>query len=300
MEDEVLNRTKRHRRRDPVRVYATNGKVRAVEPAPRRDGAVFVEQSVIDYGIALDPGSPFGGWEKAYNDAGSPALLAFAMESASWMGEVSGMRLGCWTLAVSNSEDALECVDLDAGSVLVREAERALIVAICSETGITPETKVIPVVAKRLQRRPRSQKNGQWGGRPEATNTMRSGLTEPPASTKILISTRDWESAEALVQRGRRFKLTRRVDVMASSEEQIASAIQQHERSGEPLILENMHKHPNWLGDGFHVDWLRENGEQEARARNVHDWSDKDINLGDLIDELRSMPAYVQPGGKSL
>ncbi|KAF7973410.1 hypothetical protein HWV62_15209 [Athelia sp. TMB] len=309
--DEVLNRSNRHRRRDPVRVYAPNGKVRAVEPAPRRDGAVFVEQSVIDYAIALDPGSPFGGvgegvqYMGAMDDAGSPALLAFAMESASWMGEVSGMRLGCWTLAVSKSEEALERMDLDAGRVLVREAERALIVTICSETGITPGTKVILVVpwAPSMplgdhRRRPRSQKNGQWGGQPEATNTMRSGLTEPPASTKILISTRDWESAEALVQRGRRFKLTRRVGVMASSEEQIASAIQQHERSGEPLILENMHKHPNWLGDAFHVDWLRENGEQETRrlyGKDTHCPS----RWAQWLEDGAVIPACLTPGSSN-
>ena len=70
------------------------------------------------------------------------------MDSASWMGEASGMRLGCWTLAVSNSEDTLECVDLDAGRVLEREAEpeRALIIVKRSEADITTGTKFLLVV----------------------------------------------------------------------------------------------------------------------------------------------------------
>ena len=70
---------------------------------------------------------------------------------------------------------------------------------------------------------------------------------------------------EALARRGRRFKLIQRVNVIASSEEQVASAIQQHERFGEPLILEKMHKHSKWLGGVFHVDWLRKNGEPGVR-----------------------------------
>lgn len=99
-----------------------------------------------------------------------------------------------------------------------------------------------------------------------AITNMRSGLAEP-VPTKLSISSQDWTSAEALVKRGRRFKLVKRVSAVPESEEQVSLAIHEHERSGEPLILDKLHRRPGWIGGAFNVDWLRKNGEQGACLR---------------------------------
>lgn len=44
--------------------------------------------------------------------------------------------------------------------------------------------------------------------------------------------------------------------VSALSDREMHQAIMEHEKSGEPLIIEDWHKHPDWPGDMFGVDWL--------------------------------------------
>lgn len=95
-----------------------------------------------------------------------------------------------------------------------------------------------------------------------AITNMRSGLTEP-LPTKISISSQGWTSAEALVKRGKRFKLVKRVSAV-SSEAQVSLAIQEHDQFGEPLIIEKLHQKSGWIGGIFNIEWLLKHGEQGA------------------------------------
>lgn len=44
--------------------------------------------------------------------------------------------------------------------------------------------------------------------------------------------------------------------VSALSRRDMDEAIAEHEKSGEPLIIEDWHKHPDWPSHMFGMDWL--------------------------------------------
>ena len=44
--------------------------------------------------------------------------------------------------------------------------------------------------------------------------------------------------------------------VSALSERDMLQAIAEHETTGEPLIIEDWHKHPKWPSEMFSMDWL--------------------------------------------
>lgn len=81
---------------------------------------------------------------------------------------------------------------------------------------------------------------------------------------KIFVSSKDWSVGGLLQQGESRFKEVPRVSALAPLE--LLSAIQQHEESGIPLIIEDWHKHPKWPKDKFTLDWFREHGQQGAVA----------------------------------
>lgn len=133
----------------------------------------------------------------------------------------------------------------------------------------------------------------------------------PPKTT---ISSKDW-TVDGLVERGKRFEKVARVSIHASSAE-VAAAIEYHELAGTPLIIEGLHKHKSWPKEMFEIDWFREHGEKgmsvhslvaqscltqsfmlDAKARNVHDWIDRDISLDELIDKQRAIGSYITPEG---
>lgn len=93
--------------------------------------------------------------------------------------------------------------------------------------------------------------------------TQMSYVVADSVRQKISISSQDWTSAPALVKQGKRFELVPRVSISAH---ELSSTIQAHERSGVPLIIEGLHKHTEWPKDMFHIDWLREHGQQGAHV----------------------------------
>jgi hypothetical protein len=148
----------------------------------------------------------------------------------------------------------------------------------------------------------------------DATTTvnMECVVTEPSHSK--IISSKDW-TVDALVKRGPRFQKVPRVSATAPIP-QLCSAIEHHERNGIPLIIEGWHRHRKWDKKLFTVDWFREHGRQGAlavipvlsdfltlcsldvKARNVHDWSDKDVLISELIDKQRAMSTSITPDGE--
>lgn len=139
-------------------------------------------------------------------------------------------------------------------------------------------------------------------------------VTEPPHSK--IISSKDW-TVDALVKRGPRFQRVPRVSATAPVS-RLCSVIEDHERTGIPLIIEGWHKHRKWDKKLFTVDWFREHGRQgvlavipvlsdvltlcslDVKARNVHDWSDKNVLISELIDKQRAISTSITPDGKCL
>jgi hypothetical protein len=122
---------------------------------------------------------------------------------------------------------------------------------------------------------------------PSATGSPESGTTAPllftsvhnaPTTTnmeyvieeprqKTFVSSKDW-TVDALLERGPRFHKIDRVSATGPLPN-LLSAIETHERSGLPLIIEGWHKHKGWPKDIFTVDWFRERGQQGMHAVNT-------------------------------
>ncbi|KAI6132110.1 hypothetical protein EDD16DRAFT_1775463 [Pisolithus croceorrhizus] len=58
-----------------------------------------------------------------------------------------------------------------------------------------------------------------------------------------------------------------------------------------PSLKETMH--PHWPKSLFNIEWLRRNVRQDPSVRNVHDWSDFQIPLSDLIEKMRTTSPYA-------
>ncbi|KIM87236.1 hypothetical protein PILCRDRAFT_305221 [Piloderma croceum F 1598] len=129
-----------------------------------------------------------------------------------------------------------------------------------------------------------------------ATTTSRMEyVVEDAPRSKIFVSSKDW-TVDALLQQGPpSFKKVARISIKEPLPK-LRSAIEFHERSGQPLIIEGWHNHKDWPMDIFTVDWFREHGQQEAKARNVHDWTDINIPIHELIRKQRAIPTSITPG----
>lgn len=179
--------------------------------------------------------------------------------------------------------------------------------------------------------------NADWGAPPpthghipSVTLPPKSGtitLVEPTTTTagmdhvvaerprsKTFVSSKGW-TVDTLVGRGPRFQKVPRVSARSP---RLFSKIKEHERSGIPLIIQGWHKHGKWPKEMFTVDWFREHGQQgmhavhvggatsepccylllDAKARNVHDWTDRDISIHDLIAKQRALSPSIAPGGE--
>ena len=151
----------------------------------------------------------------------------------------------------------------------------------------------------------------------DATATRMEYVVEDAPRSKSFVSSKDW-TVDALLQQGPpSFKKVARISITEPSPK-LRSAIEIHERSGQPLIIEGWHNHKNWPKDIFTVDWFREHGQQgthavlaccyrltvsfhapsEAKARNVHDWTDINIPIHELIRKQRAIPTSIAPGGE--
>ena len=100
---------------------------------------------------------------------------------------------------------------------------------------------------------------------PDATTTTAMEYVAVERSrSKCSVSSKDW-TIDGLIKRGPRFQKVPRVSALMSSK-QLLAAIEHHECSGTPLIIEGWHKHPKWPKKQFTVDWLREHGRQGTHA----------------------------------
>ncbi|KAI0341657.1 hypothetical protein BDW22DRAFT_1331922 [Trametopsis cervina] len=105
--------------------------------------------------------------------------------------------------------------------------------------------------------------------------------TAPPISAK------DW-TFDNVLQQGERFKPVKRISALSPGLE-IARAIEQHEASGEPLIIEGYQKAEKWSKDLFNVDWLIQNhGQKRCSVRNVTTCTDEDMTLEEYIGYTRT------------
>ncbi|KAJ3557027.1 hypothetical protein NM688_g1700 [Phlebia brevispora] len=96
-----------------------------------------------------------------------------------------------------------------------------------------------------------------------------------------IVSSKDWKIDDLLSQ-GSNFKEVKRVSAL--SEEEMLRVIEEHESSGEPLIVENWHLHPKWPEEMFSAGWLLDRiGRDTWRIRNVRDRTDIDMTVEDFI-----------------
>ncbi|KAH7929751.1 hypothetical protein BV22DRAFT_107094 [Leucogyrophana mollusca] len=111
---------------------------------------------------------------------------------------------------------------------------------------------------------------------------------------KSFVTTKGW-TMEGLVERAPHFRPIPRV---AAQDPRLHEIINQHEIDGVPLIIEGWHHHKKWPKELFELEWLREHGDPNAFARNVHTWADLKLPLPDLIDKLRASPQFATPDEK--
>lgn len=67
------------------------------------------------------------------------------------------------------------------------------------------------------------------------------------------ISAKAW-TLEKLLTQSPMLQPVKRVSALA--ERDMLQAIAEHETTGEPLIIEGWHKHPQWPSEMFSMDWL--------------------------------------------
>lgn len=141
-----------------------------------------------------------------------------------------------------------------------------------------------------------------------------AGVVHPPISPSQPRFTCEGWTVEHLLAQGKRFVAVPRVSA-TSSANTLVNAIEESERTGVPLVIEGWHNHSKWPKDKFSLDWLRENGDQGVcsyifgfvenlnatraaiNVRNVHDGSDKSMQLLDFISQSRSASKFVTPEG---
>ena len=104
-------------------------------------------------------------------------------------------------------------------------------------------------------------KDGSWQDEGECSasvpatteaNTEKQESFSPPMPSGI--SSKCW-TFEHLHKQGRRFKPVKRISALIP-EEVLLHRLAEYERDGEPLIIENWHKHPKWPKELFDVDRL--------------------------------------------
>ena len=96
------------------------------------------------------------------------------------------------------------------------------------------------------------------------TNVEASGPPDEAFETDIgarpNFSSKSWTLGK-LLKKGKRFERVRRVSALDKTK--LLQELEQYEQSGDPLIIEDWHKTPNWPTDGlFSPEWLLDHGEQ--------------------------------------
>lgn len=104
---------------------------------------------------------------------------------------------------------------------------------------------------------------------PKSASSSQEETTHEGDDVSPAISSRDW-TLQGLLRRGKRFKQVKRIPA-SWPEAQLLSAIEQHEQSGEPLIIEGWHQQRNWPRDLFDINWLLRNcGDQSKFCKSSY------------------------------
>ncbi|KZT68126.1 hypothetical protein DAEQUDRAFT_738881 [Daedalea quercina L-15889] len=102
------------------------------------------------------------------------------------------------------------------------------------------------------------------------------------------VTTKDW-TLSTLLQKSKHFQQVPRVSWNDKS--WIAMA-EECERQGIPLIIEDWHTHPRW-SKAFDADWLVcQQGDDVLSARNLGNYKDTDMTLGDFVEYSRTTSQY--------
>lgn len=141
-------------------------------------------------------------------------------------------------------------------------------------------------------------------------------MAHPNSSTSGLVTSKDW-TLDRLLEFGPRFRPVDRISSNSMTLEQIASTVKDYEQRNLPLVVQDLHHHPNWP-EFFTPQWLETHyGSQSACAlilpveranidlsvlvvevRNLHgERLDRELTITELIDSLRNAPRFAQQGG---
>ncbi|KAI0374859.1 hypothetical protein BV20DRAFT_397091 [Pilatotrama ljubarskyi] len=109
------------------------------------------------------------------------------------------------------------------------------------------------------------------------------------------ITTRGWDVA-ALCRDFKSFEHVRRVSALSEPAE-LLKTLENYERDGLPLIIDNWDKHSKWPADVFNIDWLLQTaGDQHIHVRNVHDRQDRSMTLSEFVNISRAQSCHSSPG----
>ncbi|RPD80033.1 hypothetical protein L226DRAFT_454024 [Lentinus tigrinus ALCF2SS1-7] len=124
-----------------------------------------------------------------------------------------------------------------------------------------------------------------------ATTPPRIGKT----SSTPLLTCKDWDF-QAMLDAHRNFRPVRRISALVPPDA-LLRELTEYEKSGEPLIIENWHKHPKWQGDLLGMEWLLAHaGQKEIPVRNVHDRKDTTMTLSQFIERSREQDVHHVSG----
>ncbi|KAG5647260.1 hypothetical protein DXG03_000795 [Asterophora parasitica] len=120
---------------------------------------------------------------------------------------------------------------------------------------------------------------------------MNNVVFPPQYDSVARITTKDW-SLNRILASGKNFQRVPRVSSTATTKK-----INESERNGLPLIIEGLHKHPEWKWTYFKPEWLEDHGPKEISVRNVHTWTDTTIPLPEFIAKSRASPKFATAEG---
>ncbi|KAI0362060.1 hypothetical protein OH77DRAFT_1491547 [Trametes cingulata] len=109
------------------------------------------------------------------------------------------------------------------------------------------------------------------------------------------ITTKGWNATE-MCRTYKSFEHVRRVSAL-SEPAALLRALEEYERDGLPLIIDDWDKHSKWPADVFSLDFLlRTAGDQHINVRNVHDRRDHSMTLAEFVNISRSQSCHSTPG----
>ena len=141
-------------------------------------------------------------------------------------------------------------------------------------------------------------------------------MAHPNSPVNGLVTSKDW-TLERLLEFGPRFRPVDRISSNSMTPEQVASTVKDYEQRNLPLIVQDLHIHPDWP-EFFTPQWLETHyGSQSAcvpilsvessntdlpflvvEVRNLHgERLDRELTITELIDNLRTAPRFAQQGG---